>query len=62
MAIQLKPGTVVQFKSGGPKMTVVGEHSPMGVASGKVWCEWFEGEKPMSKAFSESTLKIISED
>jgi uncharacterized protein YodC (DUF2158 family) len=60
MAIQLKAGTVVQLKSGGPKMTVVGEENIMGVSTGRVFCEWFEGSKPMSQGFNETSLIVIS--
>lgn len=61
MAIQLKPGSVVQLKSGGPKMTVVGEEHILGVETGRVLCEWFEGNKPMSQGFNETSLKVIPE-
>jgi uncharacterized protein YodC (DUF2158 family) len=60
MAINLKPGTVVELKSGGPKMTVVGENVLMGIETGFVRCEWFEKSKQMSGAFAETSLKVIA--
>lgn len=61
MAITLEPGTVVQLKSGGPKMTVIGEHDIMGVETGNVRCEWFdEKNKAASGSFAETSLKVIN--
>jgi uncharacterized protein YodC (DUF2158 family) len=56
MAIQLKPGTVVQLKSGGPKMTVVREEVRFEKPTGNVVCEWFAGNDHKTHAFAESSL------
>jgi uncharacterized protein YodC (DUF2158 family) len=59
MSEEAKPGDVVQLKSGGPLMTVssVGERS-MGGGQG-VWCEWFDGKKPMSEVFTPTSVKVV---
>lgn len=37
-------GSVVQLKSGGPRMTVVASHTISGWSTVKAWCcEWFDG-------------------
>lgn len=60
MAISFNPGTVVQLKSGGPRMTVVGENLVLGVETGQVYCEWFDSKNnAASGAFSETSLKIV---
>ena len=62
MAIQVEPGKVVQLKSGGPKMTVIGEESSLaGTKTGRVSCEWFDGQKHMHQAFNETSLKVVGE-
>ncbi|MGA2592961.1 MAG: DUF2158 domain-containing protein [Bryobacteraceae bacterium] len=62
MPISLKPGTVVQLKSGGPKMTVVGEHQIMGVPTGQVYCEWFDAKNASGTgAFAETSLKVVTD-
>ena len=58
-------GDVVELKSGGPKMTVVGptmrayrvntEPTPV---HGSVLCQWFEGKTRRSGDFDVETLKI----
>ena len=52
--MSIKPGDVVQLKSGGPAMTV----SKVGTLRGtpSAWCNWFEGVKIHSKAFSLASL------
>jgi uncharacterized protein YodC (DUF2158 family) len=60
MPISFQPGNVVQLKSGGPVMTVVGEYLVMGVSTGQVYCEWFDNKNvAKTGAFAESSLKIV---
>ena len=47
-----KPGDLVQVKSGGPAMTVSGEDE-----IGRVICEWFDGQVPVSRSFNAAVLK-----
>lgn len=62
MAISLQPGTIVQVRSGGPIMTVVGEHSSHGVSMG-VNCEWFDDKMQVKSApFAETSLRELSEE
>lgn len=48
-----KPGDQVVLKSGGPVMTVldVGRHT------GRVWCEWMEGDAPRGHCFPGECLR-----
>lgn len=46
----MKPGDVVQLKSGGPAMTVDSLHGD------EVLCVWFANEQPMVKTFVAATL------
>ena len=48
-----KEGSVVQLKSGGPKMTVTN------VSYTTLTCEWINRGKPHSKEFEEDQLKLI---
>lgn len=59
MSDEIKAGDVVQLKSGGPPMTVasVGEQA-WGGGQG-VWCEWFDGKKPMKEVFAPAAVKVI---
>jgi uncharacterized protein YodC (DUF2158 family) len=65
MAEEIKAGSVVRLKSGGPKMTVdqVGEASMSGVLS--AWCSWFVQDKgPWKKddgVFPLTSLEVVSE-
>lgn len=52
-------GVVVQLKSGGPKMTVTGERSPL--HGDHVQCQWFAGSKLESGFFPAASLIIPSE-
>lgn len=54
---EIKPGDVVQLKSGGPYMTV-------GVieSDDHLWCEWFEGDKHHSRSFKISSLIKVEQD
>ena len=47
----LKPGDIVQLKTGGPMMTL--ECFLMG---GKARCSWFQGTVPMTKEFYAAAL------
>lgn len=51
MAQTFKKGDVVQLKSGGPHMTVMGEAS-----ADHLWCTWFAGAKNERKTFPVETL------
>lgn len=61
MNAEIKAGSVVQLKSGGPLMTV----SSVGDIYGEptVWCDWFVQDKaPWKKehgSFPPSSLKLI---
>jgi uncharacterized protein YodC (DUF2158 family) len=48
----LKPGDLVQLKSGGPVMTYEGEGS-----WGDALCCWFDGGKRMREGFTYAALK-----
>jgi uncharacterized protein YodC (DUF2158 family) len=58
---EIKPGSVVQLKSGGPHMTVndVGDH----YGTQKAWCDWFVQDKaPWKKeqgVYPLTSLKVI---
>jgi uncharacterized protein YodC (DUF2158 family) len=47
----MKPGDVVQLKSGGPAMTV------SEVSGTQVTCTWFDGTKPCQRGFLADTLQ-----
>ncbi|MFQ6540037.1 MULTISPECIES: YodC family protein [Aphanothece] len=53
---ELKPGDVVELRSGGPKMTIVGE----GTYGGFV-CQWFIGNKIQQAEFMLVALKRAEE-
>jgi uncharacterized protein YodC (DUF2158 family) len=56
MPNEIKPGDVVQLKSGGPKMTVGRIESINGVASAV--CGWFNGNKKEVGTFPVHSLKL----
>ena len=54
----MKPGDIVQLKSGGPKMTVTEAREWNGEI--RVWCSWFdEHNKPQSDSFPMAALKQV---
>ena len=61
MTEQIKPGSVVQLKSGGPPMTVNWAQDELGVVS--AYCEWFVQDKaPWKKdgaVFPVTSLKLL---
>jgi uncharacterized protein YodC (DUF2158 family) len=59
MSEQITAGSVVQLKSGGPKMTVTKVESWNGVMSAN--CEWFDGTKQGSSLYPLIALKIVAE-
>jgi uncharacterized protein YodC (DUF2158 family) len=56
---QINQGDVVQLKSGGPKMTVSEVKQWNG--SIRVWCDWFEGTKPMRDSFLQTSLELAED-
>jgi uncharacterized protein YodC (DUF2158 family) len=54
---EFKPGDIVQFKSGGPKMTVTSVGTILGVA--RAWCTWSEGGKSQREVFSVESLERV---
>ena len=55
MAQQIKPGDVVQLKSGGPKMTVKVIKTVAGKES--AYCTWFVNDEAKEYPFPLETLK-----
>jgi uncharacterized protein YodC (DUF2158 family) len=51
MANEIKPGDVVQLKSGGPLMTVNSVEAEYGGTTVKAWCTWFDGKKECNGAY-----------
>ena len=50
-----KPGEIVEFKSAGPKMTIITvDHS-----SGEATCVWFEGKERKEVIFDVAALRIV---
>ena len=60
--MDLKPGDVVQLKSGGPKMTIskIGKFAGAPVRITAV-CEWFDGAKKEKALFEPTSIKIAEE-
>ena len=57
---EIKPGNVVQLKSGGPRMTVSAVYRNRdGVPS--AYCAWFNGEKAQQNSFPITLLKHAEE-
>lgn len=50
----MKPGAVVQLKSGGPKMTI------KWVESSDAYCEWFSGAEVRGAKFSIAQLELVT--
>jgi uncharacterized protein YodC (DUF2158 family) len=61
MSAEIKPGSVVQLKSGGPLMTVSSVGDIYGLPT--VFCDWFVQDKPPWKkekgSFPPTSLKLI---
>ena len=50
-----KPGEIVEFKSAGPKMTIITvDHS-----SGEATCVWFEGKERKEVIFDVAALRKV---
>ena len=63
MPENIDSGTVVQLKSGGPKMTV--DHPQRGATgqdTGRYWCQWFEGTRIKRQLFHGDALRIIDDE
>ncbi len=56
MAEKYKIGDIVQLKSGGPKMTVKGDHS-----DGEIHCQWFSGSKLSDGWFPAESVQKVEE-
>ncbi len=62
--MEIKIGTVVQLKSGGPKMTVqdIGDYALNAGAENGALCVWFAGDDNKSEAFDIQALKICDNE
>lgn len=56
---EITVGSVVQLKSGGPKMTVKEVSSWNGKMT--AFCDWFQGNESKSDGFPVTSLKIVEE-
>lgn len=56
MADGIKPGDVVQLKSGGPKMTVAS------INAGRAICEWFDGGRREAHGFNLEVLVKVPDE
>ncbi|MFZ7157744.1 YodC family protein [Avibacterium gallinarum] len=54
---EIKVGTVVQLKSGGPLMTVISDKEDE-----KILCKWFDHNKSNEEAFPKEALDIYQEN
>ena len=52
---EIKPGDVVELKSGGPKMTVDS------IDGSEAWCVWSVKDKPTGETFGLHLLKKVDE-
>lgn len=61
MAESIRPGSIVQLKSGGPTMTVNSVENYGGVIS--IYCDWFVHDKPPwakeNGVFPATSLKLL---
>jgi len=62
MAGKFQIGSIVELKSGGPKMTVAGIDTRFTVPKPDVYkCQWFGGKKLEDGYFPEESLKLAEE-
>jgi len=54
----LKAGSVVQLKSGGPKMTYSGEKDE----DGQLYCQWFVNDKLQTGYFISDMLIVLEDE
>jgi uncharacterized protein YodC (DUF2158 family) len=54
---ELKPGDIVQYRSGGPKMTVTSVGTILGVL--RAWCTWSEGGETQNTVFPVESLERV---
>jgi uncharacterized protein YodC (DUF2158 family) len=60
MTEEITVGSVVQLKSGGPKMTVTSTKS---MSDRKlITCEWFDGSKQGRDSFPPEALNVVAEN
>lgn len=59
MSDQIAVGSVVQLKSGGPKMTVSEVKPWNGIMT--AYCDWFEGSNSKTNGFPVTSLKVVTE-
>jgi uncharacterized protein YodC (DUF2158 family) len=58
---EIKIGTIVRLKSGGPLMTVVKLGSQVQGHEHYVFCEWFMGDKVEHRTFDPGSLDIVEQ-
>ncbi len=56
MSDEIKAGSIVAIKSGGPDMTVSTVEDNYGTMT--AWCVWFDGKKQCNGTFPVSSLRI----
>lgn len=59
--INLKKGDIVQLKSGGPNMTVIGIRKDPLTGKMIVDAKWFIGDEPHIHGFVREVLNIVSD-
>lgn len=59
--MEIRPGTTVKLKSGGPTMTVekVGRFTSLGPHTDAAKCKWFVGNKLEQDIFALAALDIV---
>jgi len=60
----IRKGSKVILKSGGPIMTVqnIGDYSVSGGTKNGALCIWFDGNKPMEKVFDIEAIEIYKDE
>ena len=62
MADEIKVGSIVRLKSGGPSMTVTKVGSPLYSSQPTVWCSWFD-EKGLKQesTFPPDAVELVTD-